>query len=149
MHNRRRDRGNELEFWGCGATKVKGGRCPVKGNIHPVWLLRCQLQLPVWETQRRESGAGLSQQRLCRQRKSNRCGAGVLLYSCGCCERSRLLQTRTSICSMSLPASSSVAVAVPITAASPGNAKTVLRRGLGTAPVRKIPATTPAYAIKP
>ena len=33
MHNRRRDRGNELEFWGCGATKVKGGRCPVKGTI--------------------------------------------------------------------------------------------------------------------
>lgn len=32
MHNSRTDRGVS-EFWLCGATKKKGGRCPVKGSI--------------------------------------------------------------------------------------------------------------------
>ena len=33
MHNRRSDRGTVQEFWGCGSTKKKGGRCPVKGTV--------------------------------------------------------------------------------------------------------------------
>lgn len=33
MHNTRKNRGNELEFWSCGTKKKKGGRCPVSGTI--------------------------------------------------------------------------------------------------------------------
>ena len=33
MHSHKRRENGTEDYWKCGATKVKGGRCPVKGNI--------------------------------------------------------------------------------------------------------------------
>lgn len=40
MHNKRSDRGNLQEYWNCGATKKKGGRCPVGGSINHKNLIK-------------------------------------------------------------------------------------------------------------
>ena len=168
MHNRRRDRGNELEFWGCGATKKKGGRCPVKGTI-PQKVLEAECAA-VLDLESFNEDAFLEQidhievperkvmtfflkdgREITRiwESTAKKTGGHQNAGNSGVNAINTRIPIRTRTPSTSSQASSNVPVAVPITAASLENAKMALRRGLGIAPDLRINATTPASGTRP